>query len=102
MGGSQRNGLDGITAGFDCLVQRNTVRANTGYGLDLSNDAAYRENVIISNTAGTVDELVSEATTPMPLAYTDCGRMKPCRTFVHLKTDTNRTRKKLEFFTVTL
>jgi len=45
----------GIQTGTGCLVQRNTVRNNTGYGLNLPADAAYRENVITGNTAGTVN-----------------------------------------------
>ena len=37
-------------AGFGgALVQRNTVRENTGVGLDLSTNSAYRANVVVNN-----------------------------------------------------
>ena len=51
------NGDDGIVAVSGSSVQRNTVRSNGGYGLNLGSDAAYRENVItgtVTATTGTV------------------------------------------------
>ena len=35
-------------------MQRNTVQSNDGFGLRLGNSAAYRENTINANLAGTV------------------------------------------------
>jgi len=43
-----------LPAGSGSTVQRNTVRSNGGFGLRLGFDAAYRENVITLNDAGTV------------------------------------------------
>ena len=35
-------------------MQRNTVRSNDRYGLNLAPESAYRENVITNNVIGTV------------------------------------------------
>ena len=48
------NGGDGICTHERCTLTGNTVHGNTGYGFDLSTDAGYSQNVISSNTAGTV------------------------------------------------
>ena len=53
------NGGDGVDASISgtssgSTVRRNSVRANTGFGLNLGTDAAYRENVITENTAGPI------------------------------------------------
>ena len=44
----------GIFANAGSLVEGNNIRNNTGVGLDLASDAAYRENVINNNTGGNV------------------------------------------------
>ena len=50
------NGADGIYASYGSTVSGNTVRGNTGYGLNFGgSQSAYSENVISSNTAGTVN-----------------------------------------------
>lgn len=55
---SYLNGGDGITIPQflvgGSIVQGNTVRFNSGYGLNLSAESAYSENIITANTAGTV------------------------------------------------
>jgi hypothetical protein len=50
------NGLNGIQTGggFASLVRGNSALLNTGYGLWLGFDSAYRENVVDANTAGSV------------------------------------------------
>ena len=48
------NGDDGIFAGAGSTVQGNAVRHNSGFGLCLSSDSAFRENVITDNVTGTV------------------------------------------------
>lgn len=47
------NGGDGLVVAGG-LVVGNTIRDNGGFGLRLSGNAAYRENLITSNTGGTV------------------------------------------------
>lgn len=47
-------GDDGIVAGVGSNVRGNTVRANFGFGLNLSSTTGYRENVITGNTGGGV------------------------------------------------
>ena len=37
---------DGIQSGSGCIVRANTARGNSGYGLNLSTDAAYSDNVV--------------------------------------------------------
>jgi hypothetical protein len=49
-----QNGGAGIFASGGANVSGNAVRSNTGNGLSLSSSAAYRDNVINGNTAGTV------------------------------------------------
>lgn len=50
-----QNGGDGIFADIGATVRGNTLRENGGFGLgSLTNDFAYRENVITNNTSGTV------------------------------------------------
>ena len=55
------NSLDGIdcTDGGESYVRGNSAIQNTGFGLNLSDparaDAVYRENVVHSNTGGTVN-----------------------------------------------
>jgi parallel beta-helix repeat protein len=50
------NGADGIQVHNGSTVSGNTVRGNTGYGLNFTgSDAAYSENVISNNTAGTIN-----------------------------------------------
>ena len=48
------NDGDGIATGSSVTVLGNTVGSNAGFGLILSSESGYRENVISSNTAGTV------------------------------------------------
>jgi len=48
------NSGDGIATSSGVTVQRNNVRSNGGYGLNLGLDSAYRENLITSNTTGSV------------------------------------------------
>lgn len=48
------NAGDGIQTSSGATVWGNTVRVNTGFGLNLGAQSGYRENVISSNTAGTV------------------------------------------------
>ena len=52
---STTNVGSGIFGHNSCLIQQNTVSGNASYGLALSPEAAYRENVITDNTAGTVN-----------------------------------------------
>lgn len=44
----------GIQTSSGCLVIGNTVRQNHGFGLVLGSQTGYRENVITSNTGGTI------------------------------------------------
>lgn len=48
------NDGDGIQTGGADLVRSNSVRGNAGFGLRLGIQSGYRENVVNSNTAGTV------------------------------------------------
>ena len=58
------NGGHGILVSEGSMVQGNTVRSNTGFGLSfasttgLASDAAYVENVITNNAAGTVSNVL--------------------------------------------
>lgn len=45
---------DGIECDSGCLIRENNVRSNTGYGLNLGTNSAYRENIISNNTTGWV------------------------------------------------
>jgi parallel beta-helix repeat protein len=49
-----QNDNDGIDCSLGCLVFGNTVRGNSDYGLNLNTDSAYANNVVTSNTLGTV------------------------------------------------
>jgi hypothetical protein len=57
-----QNGGAGIFASAGSNVSGNAVRSNTGYGLSLNSSAAYRDNVINGNTAGTVSGGVNMGT----------------------------------------
>lgn len=48
------NDGDGIQTGGADLVRSNSVRGNAGFGLRLGIQSGYRENVVTSNTAGSV------------------------------------------------
>lgn len=45
---------DGIQCLAGCTVRGNTVRDNLGFGINLSTDSAYRENVVTNNTTGAI------------------------------------------------
>jgi hypothetical protein len=46
---------DGIQCGDGCIVRANTMRGNSGYGLNLSGSgSAYSDNVVTLNSTGTV------------------------------------------------
>ena len=45
---------DGIDCDSGCIVRANGVRQNSGYGLNLGTDSAYSDNVVTTNTTGTV------------------------------------------------
>jgi hypothetical protein len=45
---------DGIQCGAGCAVRANTANGNRGFGLNLGGDAAYGENVLVSNVTGPV------------------------------------------------
>jgi hypothetical protein len=47
------NDSDGIVANFGSTVQRNSVLSNGNYALNLVDDSAYRENVILSGATST-------------------------------------------------
>ncbi|MFK7894592.1 MAG: right-handed parallel beta-helix repeat-containing protein [Myxococcota bacterium] len=51
---SRNNALHGISAGTASNVFGNTVYINSGYGLNLSSNTAYRDNMISSNFQGSV------------------------------------------------
>lgn len=49
------NGQSGIRSDLGSTISGNTVLGNAGFGLSLGPQSGYRENVISSNTGGTVD-----------------------------------------------
>jgi len=53
---------DGIQCGVGCLVRRNLVRVNRGFGLRLGAGSAHGENVVTGNTAGTISGGVAAST----------------------------------------
>ena len=57
---SSDNGGDGISALQNTMVSGNALWSNTGFGLDLTTFSGYWLNVLLSNTAGSVDDGLSQ------------------------------------------
>jgi hypothetical protein len=51
---ANNNKTSGICTGLGSNVFGNTVRGNTAFGLNLTPDTGYSQNVITGNTLGTV------------------------------------------------
>ena len=73
-----QNGGDGISdASGGCLIERNAVRGNTGFGLNLKSDTGYRANVISGNTAGSTETCSLESGS-FPSRAASCLRIGLC------------------------